>query len=111
MNFGAWPESVVNCVRCVSACSAILINCAPFNSSVLIAPLPATIPPPLGIIMLDMQFLRPLGDVGNPDSWQFPVIIERVSGAFSQAMVSGTFAGIELLSKLGSRLLSAVRVP
>ena len=87
------------------ACSAILINCALFNSSVLIARLPATIPPSLGIIMLDTQFLRPFGDVGNPDSWPFPAIIERVDGAFAQAVVSGTYAAVEPFIDAGQRLV------
>ncbi|MEO7255410.1 MAG: aspartate/glutamate racemase family protein [Casimicrobium sp.] len=82
-----------------------LINCVPFNSSVLIVPLPSAIPPPLGIIMLDTQFLRPLGDAGNPDSWPFPIIIERVEGAFAQSVVSGTYEGIESFIEAGRRLV------
>lgn len=46
---------------------------------------------PLGIIMLDTQFARPLGDAGNPASWPFPVIIERVPGAFANDVVTGAF--------------------
>ena len=55
--------------------------------------------------MLDTQFLRPVGDVGNPDSWPFRVIIERASGAFAQPVVSGTYAGIESFIKAGQRLV------
>ena len=55
--------------------------------------------------MLDTQFLRPLGDVGNPDSWPFPVIIERVDGAFALPVVSGTYAGIESFVYAGQRLV------
>ena len=55
--------------------------------------------------MLDMQFLRPLGDVGNPDSWPFPVLIERANGAFAQPVVSGTYAGIESFIEAGQRLI------
>jgi hypothetical protein len=47
--------------------------------------------PPLGIIMLDTQFYRPLGDVGNPASWPFPVVIERVQRAYAKDVVSGEF--------------------
>ena len=55
--------------------------------------------------MLDTQFLRPLGDVGNPDSWPFPVLIERVGGAFAQPVVSGTYAGIGSFIEAGQRLV------
>ena len=55
--------------------------------------------------MLDTQFLRPLGDVGNPDSWPFPVLIERANGAFAQPVVSGTYAGIESFIDAGQRLV------
>ena len=54
--------------------------------------------------MLDTQFLRPLGDVGNPDSWPFPVIIERVEGAFAHTVVSGTYAAVEPFIEAGQRL-------
>lgn len=47
--------------------------------------------PPLGIIMLDTQFARPLGDAGNPASWPFPVIIERVPKAYANDVVTGKF--------------------
>ncbi len=57
--------------------------------------------------MLDTQFLRPLGDAGNPDSWQFPVIMERVNGAFAQPVVSGTYAEIESFINAGQRLVAA----
>ena len=44
----------------------------------------------LGILMLDTEFIRPVGDMGNPDSWPFPVLLERVSGARARATVEGT---------------------
>ena len=55
--------------------------------------------------MLDTHFLRPLGDVGNPSSWPFPVVIERVAGAFAQPVVSGACAGIESFIEAGQRLV------
>ena len=55
--------------------------------------------------MLDRQFLRPLGDMGNPEAWAFPAIIERVDGAYARPAVSGTFAGIESVIKAGKRLV------
>jgi aspartate/glutamate racemase len=35
----------------------------------------------LGVIMLNTHFPRILGDIGNPDSFDFPVIYERVTSA------------------------------
>jgi hypothetical protein len=55
--------------------------------------------------MLDTQFLRPLGDAGNPDSWPFPVVIERVDGAFARPVISGTYAEIESFIEAGQRLV------
>jgi hypothetical protein len=47
--------------------------------------------PPLGIIMLDTEFARPVGDAGNLASWPFPVLIERVPKAFANDVVTGAF--------------------
>jgi hypothetical protein len=44
---------------------------------------------PLGIMMLDTSFERPVGDVGNAGSWPFPVLYKRVSGASARKVVSG----------------------
>lgn len=52
---------------------------------------PAPNPPPLGIVMLDTAFERPLGDAGNPASWPFPVMIERVPRAYANEVVTGQF--------------------
>lgn len=41
----------------------------------------------LGILMLDSQFPRILGDVGNPDTWDFPVAYAVVPGATPAAVV------------------------
>ncbi len=54
--------------------------------------------------MLDTQFLRPMGDAGNPDSWPFPAIIERVNGAFARPMISGACVEIKPLIA-GGRLV------
>jgi hypothetical protein len=43
--------------------------------------------PCLGILMLDTQFPRILGDVGNADTWPFPVRYATVPGATPQAVV------------------------
>ena len=55
--------------------------------------------------MLDTQFLRPLGDAGNPDSWPFPVVIERVSGAFAKPVVSGDYDEIGSFIEAGRQLV------
>lgn len=41
----------------------------------------------LGILMLDTRFARPAGDVGNRNTWPFPVCLERVSGALADKVV------------------------
>ncbi len=45
-------------------------------------------PPPLGLIMLDTVFPRIPGDVGNPDTFSFPVIREVVEGASPERVVN-----------------------
>jgi hypothetical protein len=45
-------------------------------------------PPFLGIIMLDTQFPRPLGDIGNMQSWQVPVKHWVVKGSFPDRVVA-----------------------
>lgn len=37
--------------------------------------------PSLGVLMLETQFPRPLGDIGNPGTWAFPVRFHTVPGA------------------------------
>lgn len=41
----------------------------------------------LGILMLDTRFPRIVGDIGNPDTWPFPVRYATVPGATPQAVV------------------------
>ncbi len=43
----------------------------------------------LGVLMLDTHFPRPIGDIGNPDSFDHPVIYRRVPGAVVSACVTG----------------------
>lgn len=45
--------------------------------------------PRLGILMLDTRFPRLLGDVGNPDSFDFPVVYRAVPNATPDAIVLG----------------------
>ena len=42
---------------------------------------------PLGILMLNTQFPRIPGDVGNPDSYDFPILTRVVRGATVQRVV------------------------
>lgn len=60
---------------------------------------------PLGILMLDTSFDRPVGDAGNPESWPFPVVIERVGGAHARAVVQGSFADVSAFIAAGRRLV------
>lgn len=59
----------------------------------------------LGIIMLDTTFTRPVGDAGNAASWPFPVLIERVSGAFAEPVVTGRFDDVQPFIDAGQRLV------
>ena len=43
----------------------------------------------IGILMLDTAFPRYLGDVGNPDTFDHPVIYGIVPGATPDAVVRG----------------------
>lgn len=43
--------------------------------------------PILGILMLDTRFPRIRGDVGNPETWDFPVCYATVEGATPNAIV------------------------
>ena len=43
----------------------------------------------LGVLMLDTHFPRPVGDIGNPDSFNHPVIYRRIPGAVVSAIVTG----------------------
>jgi hypothetical protein len=60
--------------------------------------------------MLDTAFPRPVGDVGNPASWPFPVLYHRVPGATARRVVDGDVmplldafvAGAETLVRLGA---------
>ena len=41
----------------------------------------------LGILMLETRFPRILGDIGNPDTWPFPVAFKVVRGASARRVV------------------------
>ncbi len=44
----------------------------------------------IGILMLDSQFPRILGDLGNPKTWPFPVVYKVVKGATPNKIVRKT---------------------
>ncbi|HZN46915.1 MAG TPA: aspartate/glutamate racemase family protein [Ramlibacter sp.] len=50
-------------------------------------------PRPLGILMLDTHFPRPLGDVGNPASWPVPTLL-RVVPRLAPRVVVQTAQGL-----------------
>jgi len=50
--------------------------------------------PRLGILMLDTHFARIAGDLGNPETFPFPVLIARISGATPERVVDQRAAGL-----------------
>ena len=48
----------------------------------------------VGILMLDTKFPRVVGDGGNPDTWPFPVLIEKVRGATPHQVVDMGLEGL-----------------
>ncbi len=49
---------------------------------------------PLGVLMLDTAFARPVGDIGNPNGRPYPVVYERVAGAGALRVVHGRAEGL-----------------
>lgn len=52
----------------------------------------ATPVPTLGLLMLDMRFPRPLGDIGNPESFGVPVRSQVVQGVWPATVVQSAEA-------------------
>jgi Asp/Glu/hydantoin racemase len=50
--------------------------------------------PRLGILMLDTRFPRIDGDLGNPETFPFPVLVARIAGATPQRVVDEQAAGL-----------------
>lgn len=50
--------------------------------------------PRLGILLLDTRFPRIPGDLGNPETWPFPVLLARVAGATPERVVDRQGAGL-----------------
>jgi hypothetical protein len=60
----------------------------------------------IGLLMLETGFPRPPGDIGNPETFDFPVIAERVPGASVRRAVDERAAGlIEPFVAAGRRLV------
>ena len=55
-------------------------------------------PPPggraIGVLMLDTTFPRPVGDVGNRNTWPFPVVYETVAGASVERVIRQAADGL-----------------
>lgn len=52
------------------------------------------IKPLIGILMLETTFPRIKGDIGNPDTFSFPVLYQTVNGASPQRVVIDADAGL-----------------
>lgn len=50
--------------------------------------------PRLGILMLDTRFPRIAGDLGNPETWPFPVLVARIDGATPERVVDRKAQGL-----------------
>jgi Asp/Glu/hydantoin racemase len=69
--------------------------------------LPADVPR-LGILMLDTQFARIAGDLGNPETFPFPVLIARIEGATPERVVDRKAEGLlEPFVRGGEALIEA----
>ena len=62
---------------------------------------------PIGILMLDTRFPRVLGDVGNPLTWPFPVVIRVVRDANADRVVAKRAAGLHAAFVDAGRALAA----
>lgn len=65
----------------------------------------------VGILMLDTRFPRVVGDIGNADTWDFPVRYRVVEGVFAEAVVGG-MGGLVLddgIAEIGEKFIAAGR--
>ena len=61
----------------------------------------------VGILMLDTRFPRPVGDVGNPATWPFPVLYATVPGAdVERAVRLGGDGLLEPFARAGRMLVA-----
>ncbi len=57
----------------------------------------------LGVLMLENRFPRPPGDIGNPRTFPFEVIYDKVPGARVEKVVTGEGLAPELVSDFSER--------
>jgi hypothetical protein len=50
--------------------------------------------PAIGLLMLETRFPRPAGDVGNPNTFDFPLLVERVPGARVDRVIDARARGL-----------------
>ena len=70
-------------------------------------PQTATRPPTIGVLQLETAFERFVGDIGNPQSLPYPMLLETVPGATSTRITSMTDLGmLEPFIAAGHRLIA-----
>lgn len=61
----------------------------------------------VGILMLETQFPRIVGDIGNAGTWPFPVLVKRVDGASLDLVVNQKAAGLlDAFTQAGKELIA-----
>lgn len=61
----------------------------------------------VGILMLETNFPRPLGDIGHEHTWDFPVLFRKVGGASAQKVVhEDPRALLDAFVKVGRELIA-----
>lgn len=64
------------------------------------------IEPPIGLLMPNTGFARPLGDAGNPDSWAFPLLRESIGEATIERLMAGPDEALFKALMVGARRLA-----
>ncbi len=61
----------------------------------------------VGVLMLETNFPRPLGDIGHEHTWDFPVLFRKVGGASAQKVVhEDPRAFLDAFVKVGRELIA-----
>lgn len=60
---------------------------------------------PLGVLMLDTCFPRMMGDIGNPNTFSYPVVFKRIAQASTGRVVHGKAQGLVEAFRQGAREL------
>lgn len=61
--------------------------------------------PYIGIIKLDTKFQRLLGDIGNPNTWNFPVVYQVIEGIYPENIVNYDDYGVLISAIKAARYL------